>query len=46
MEPQTLTITIEYKVEHSPATEEQLEQIAKNYFKGKGILLEDKKIRI
>ena len=38
---QQLTITINYKVEHTPANPQHLHQIAKNYLKGKGITLLD-----
>lgn len=36
---QTLTVTIVYKVEHSPGTPDHLASIARNYFEGKGLTL-------
>jgi len=43
---QTLTITIEFQTEHKPDTEEHLKQVAENYFRSKGILLEGNVIRV
>ena len=43
---QTLTITLEFQVEHTPATDEHLHQIAENYFRPKGITLDGGTIRI
>lgn len=39
--PQTLTITIKYKERHEPGHEAHLTEIARSYFKGKGINLTD-----
>ncbi len=39
-------ITVVFKVDHNPATDEHLEAILENYFRGKGITYEDGKIHI
>lgn len=38
---QTLTITIRFKEKHEPGHEAHLTEIARSYFKGKGINLTD-----
>jgi len=38
-EPQTLPITVVFKVEHSPDTPEHLQMVLKSYLEGKGIKL-------
>jgi len=43
-EPQT--ICLQFRVNHSPGTKEHLKQIALEYFKGKGIKVENDKIVI
>ncbi len=45
-EPQTIEITIRFKVEHTPGNHEHLKQIAENYFRPKGVLLKDNVIEI
>jgi len=42
----TLTITIEFQVEHVPGSEEHLDQIAEKYFRPKGVKYKDRKIII
>lgn len=37
MTPQTLTIKVHFTTEHKPATDEHLDQILENYFRGKGV---------
>lgn len=39
-------ITVVFKVDHEPGTDEHLEAILENYFRGKGIEYEDGKIII
>ena len=46
MEPQTLEVTIEFKVQHVPGDDEHLEQILQNYFRAKGVDYEDGRIVI
>jgi len=43
---QQLTVTIEFQTEHKPDTEEHLKQVAENYFRSKGVVLQDGKIVI
>lgn len=37
-EEQTLTVTVKFKVQHSPNTEEHLKQVLRSTLKDKGIL--------
>ena len=47
MEPQTLQVTFEFKVQHSPGNEGHLLEILRNHLRGKGITLDDdNKIRV
>ena len=39
-------ITVVFKVDHEPGTDEHLEAILENYFRGKGVEYEDGKIHI
>lgn len=43
---QTLNITLKYKVKHNPGNEPHLKVIAENYFRSKGVKLEDNLIEI
>jgi hypothetical protein len=43
---QQLTITIEFTSAHVPDTEEHLKQVAENYLRGKGVVLQDGIIKI
>jgi len=38
---QQITITLNFKVNHSSGSPGHLQQIAQNYFKGKGVVLSD-----
>lgn len=44
---QTTTITVVFTVEHTPGSEEHLQQILRNYLRGKGVTIgEDGKLVI
>lgn len=45
-DPQTLEVTLVFKTKHNPGTPLHLLQIAKNYFRGKGVKLEGDVIEI
>lgn len=40
-EPQTKTVVVEFKVEHTPGNDEHKNQILGNYFRGKGVDYKD-----
>ena len=39
--PQSIQVTIEFKVKHTPGTPEHLNEIAETYLQGKGVTIED-----
>ena len=41
MEPQTKTVVVEFKVQHTPGNDEHLNQILEAYFRGKGVEYRD-----
>lgn len=41
MEPQTITLTVEFRVHHTPGTPTHLNEIAETYLQGKGVTIED-----
>lgn len=43
---QEIQIKVQFNVEHTPGSEHHLHSIAQNYFKGKGIIINDGVIQI
>jgi hypothetical protein len=43
---QSLTITIKFKVEHTPGDQHHLEQIVENYLRPKGVVIKNNIIEI
>ena len=41
MEPQTITLTVTFKVLHTPGTPGHLNEIAETYLQAKGVTIED-----
>lgn len=45
-QPQTLQVTLSFKVKHSPGSEQHLDMIVMNYFTAKGVHYQDGVIEI
>lgn len=43
---QTVTITVELQTEHKPNNEKHLEHVVEEYFRSKGVRMENKVIKV